>query len=563
MNTSTQLPHILFIASPGDDILRQELNAQFDFKLSELASSERLVDVIRQTKIDLIVLDVSISEPSLETVLSILAAEKLTTPVVLIGANDDSIFANDHPFITGWISRPFSAADLSQVIQSVLTQPVIGGDPLPTKPADLAETNRQLANRINKLQSLFEISRLVSSTLQVAEIPRLLLQRAAEIVQAECGSLALIDKQRHGVVFQLAYDAEGVEVKGLRNFVMPLGEGIVGLVAETGQPVIANEVTRHPAWSPLSDQMTGFTTKKLVAVPLIAEGGIIGVVELLNKKEGDFDQGDVDLLSLVASSVASAIQNARQYESLKQANQALHQAHEQRVAAERWAVLGKAAANLAHRINNTTTLIPIAAQHTLELLASVDLPPDLRADIEGNLERIRRNALYTVELATVLLHRFRKDPTGAHDVNELINKALTLVEMPPHIRLVTHLDPDLPPVDTSDLLTDVFVELIGNAIKALSPAGGLLRIASFKAGRNRVSIQITDNGPGITAEDRGKIFDMFFTTTPNGLGFGLWWVKTFLEQQRGEITVESVPNEHTTFTVTLPHNLPSLRSLPK
>ncbi|MCB0166950.1 MAG: GAF domain-containing protein [Anaerolineae bacterium] len=563
MNASTHSPHVLLIAPSGDDTLRRELQTSSNFKITELASGERLVDVVRQFRLDLIVLDNSTSDPPLETVLSILAAEKLTTPLVVIGAYDDSVVTNPRPAITGWIGRPFSAADVARLVQTALAPSIPGSEQPPAQTADLVETNRRLANRVNELQSLFEISRLVSSTLQVAEIPRLLLQRAAEIVQAECGSLALIDKQRSGVVFQLAYDAAGIEVKGLRNFVMPLGQGIAGLVAETGQPVIANDVKQHPAWSPLSDQMTGFTTKQLVAVPLIAEGEIIGVVELLNKKEGVFDQDDVDLMGLVASSVASAIQNARQYESLKQANQALHQAHEQRVAAERWAVLGKAAANLAHRINNTTTLIPIAAQHTLELLAPVDLPPELRADIEGNLDRIRRNSLYTVELATVLLRRFRKDPTDAHDVNELINKALTLVEIPANIRLVTHLDPDLPPVDTSDLLTDVFVELIANAIKALSPDGGLLRIATFRVGQNRVSIQITDNGPGITAEDAGKIFDMFFTTTPTGLGFGLWWVKTFLEQQRGEITVDSVPNEHTTFTVTLPRNLPSLHSFQK
>ncbi|MCB9076795.1 MAG: GAF domain-containing protein [Anaerolineaceae bacterium] len=562
MNSSTKTLHLLLIAPPGDDTLHWDLTAQSNFRVSELVPGEQLADVIGQTHLDLIILDVSTREPSLETVLSTLAAAELPMPVVVIGADGHPPIANASSSVAGWISRPFSAADLTNLIQTVLAPSATGETP-PAKLAELVETNRQLTNRVNELETLFEISRLVSSTLEVAEIPRLLLQRAAKIVEAECGSLALIDRQRSGVVFQLAYDAEGVEVKGLRNFVMPLGQGIVGLVAETGQPVIANEVRQHPAWSPLSDQMTGFTTKQLVAVPLIAEGEIIGVVELLNKKDGNFDQEDVDILTLVASSVASAIQNARQYESLKQANQALHQAHKQRVAAERWAVLGKAAANLAHRINNTTTLIPIAAQHTLELLAPVDLPPELRADIEGNLERIRRNSLYTVELATVLLRRFRRDPTDAHDVNELINKALSLVEMPVNIRLVTHLDPDLPPVDTSDLLTDVFVELIANAVKALSPGGGLLRIASFRAGRNRVSIQITDNGLGITAEDVSKIFDMFFTTTPTGLGFGLWWVKTFLEQQRGEITVDSVPNEHTTFTVTLPRNLPSLRSFQK
>ena len=63
----------------------------------------------------------------------------------------------------------------------------------------------------------------------------------------------------------------------------------------------------------------------------------------------------------------------------------------------------------------------------------------------------------------------------------------------------------------------------------------MLRVASFRAGQEQVSVQITDNGPGITPGNMDRIFDMFFTTTENGLGFGLWWVKTFLEQQGGDV----------------------------
>lgn len=423
--------------------------------------------------------------------------------------------------------------------------------------ARLYEETKELSRNLKLVN---DVSRLVTSTFDVQEIPRLLLQRTAEIVGAECGSLALLDKRRGGVVFQLAYDGEGNELKGLRDFLMPLGVGIVGYVAQTGKPVIANDVKQHPRWSPLSDQMTGFVTISLVAVPLIAEGEILGVVELLNKFEGDFSQSDVDLLSLVAASTATAIQNARQYAELERTNRALHEAHEQRAAAERWTVLGKAAAHLAHRINNTTALIPIAAEHTGKLLDQIELPLELRQEIDRSLERIRRNSLYTVEMASVLLRRFRKQPTDAHNVNVLIEKAVALVEFPANIRVVKHLDANLPQVDTSDLLVDVFVELFSNAIRVMSPQGGILRIATFSSGSKSVSIQITDNGPGIEPENLNKIFEMFFTTHDSGLGFGLWWVKTFVEQQHGEVIVESKPGEGTSFTITLPQQQPSLRS---
>lgn len=429
------------------------------------------------------------------------------------------------------------------------------------------EGNQQLLQQLqdfkelnHDLQVINEVSRLISSTLDVEQIPRLLLQHTTKFFEAECGSLALVDRQRGGVVFQLAYNGRGSEVEGLRDFLMPFGEGVVGIVAQTGIPQVVNDTQQYPGWSSIVDRLTGFTTKKIMAVPLIAKGEILGVMELLNKKQGDFTERDVQLLGLVAASAASAIRNARQYTALKWANEAMRQAQAQRIAAERWAILGKAAANLAHRVNNTTALIPIAAQRIGELLQNIKLPSPVNNEIDDNLALIKRNSLYTVDLVSELLHRFRRDPIEAHNVNELVDQALAQVEIPPAIRVVRHLEPDLPTVDTSNLLIDVFVELITNAIRVMN-GQGLLRIASFKSGSsNEVAVQVTDSGSGISPENLKEIFNIFYTTSPHGLGFGLWWVKTFLEQQGGEIGVESHPGEGATFTVTLPYSPSPLRS---
>ena len=83
-------------------------------------------------------------------------------------------------------------------------------------------------------------------------------------------------------------------------------------------------------------------------------------------------------------------------------------------------------------------------------------------------------------------------------------------------------------------------------------------LEAMSVGRPIVSTSL--GAEGIPADNLSQIFDMFYTTNPQGLGFGLWWVKTFLEQQGGDIAVESQPNRGTTFTITLPCNPPSLRS---
>ena len=109
--------------------------------------------------------------------------------------------------------------------------------------------------------------------------------------------MALIDEERDGVVFQLAYDTEGREIKSMTGLMLPRNVGIVGVVAETGRPIIANDAQHHPAWSQMPDQITGFTTHKIIAVPLLARGKTIGVVELLNKIDGDFVENDARLLT--------------------------------------------------------------------------------------------------------------------------------------------------------------------------------------------------------------------------------------------------------------------------
>jgi len=420
--------------------------------------------------------------------------------------------------------------------------------------AAIALTNARLfreARRGSKsTEPIYEISRSILSSLRVEEIPHKLIQHTTEIIGAECGSLALVDEEKDELAFLLAYDIYGQEIKEMRNLTLPMGQGVIGAVAADGQPRIVHDVHKNQLWYSDVDDLTGFTTEEVLAVPLKAEGFVIGVVELLNKRDASFDQNDQELLMAVASAAAIAIQNARQFEALEQAHQKLREAQKQRIASEQWSILGRATGNLAHRIHNTTTIVPLAVQDLKDLLSEVEIPDAVKEDVEANLNRIERNVTYTIHLADSLMRRFRHEPTAAYDVNQAIKQALAQVELPDDITLTQTLSKDLAMVDSSSLLTDAIVELINNAIKAM-PDGGELIIKSLSQ-EKLVKINISDTGIGISPERQDKIFSLFYSDALTGLGFGLWWVKTFLQQYGGEIDVASQPTIGSTFTIGLP-----------
>ena len=413
-----------------------------------------------------------------------------------------------------------------------------------------ARLYREAQRGSKSIDLINEISRSILSSLRVEEIPHKLIQSTTEIIGAECGSLALVDEETDELVFQLAYDIGGAEIKAMRNLRLPPGQGVIGAVAATGQPQIIHNAHQNRLWYAEVDNLTGFSTEEVLAVPLKTEGLVIGVVELLNKRDGHFDQSDQELLMAVASAAAIAIQNARQFEALEQAHQKLREAQKQRIASEQWSILGRATANLAHRIHNTTTIVPMAVQDLKDLLENVAIPAEIKADVDANLERIERNVSYTINLADSLMRRFHQEPTLAYDVNKAIKQALSNTELPGNIVLIKKLAQKLPLVDSSSLLSDAIMELLNNSIKAM-PHGGTLIIRSFHRD-NAVKIEISDTGVGISPERKEKIFTLFYSDTLTGLGFGLWWVKTFLQQCGGAIDIKSRPNKGATFTISLP-----------
>jgi signal transduction histidine kinase len=174
--------------------------------------------------------------------------------------------------------------------------------------------------RTRQLTSLNEVARSLTSTLELDKLLNQILVNAVEILNCEAGSLLLIDSQTDELVFEVATGPVAADLMGKR---LPAGTGLVGKAVEILQPIIANDVRRTKEWYDEPDHQTGFTTQDLLVVPMQVKGRVIGVIEVINRKDGlPFTQDDQELLSAFTSQAAVAIENARLYTLTDQALEA-------------------------------------------------------------------------------------------------------------------------------------------------------------------------------------------------------------------------------------------------
>ncbi|RME91366.1 MAG: GAF domain-containing protein, partial [Anaerolineae bacterium] len=165
--------------------------------------------------------------------------------------------------------------------------------------------------RTRQLTTLNEITRQLTSTLELEPLLQNMLESAVRILNCEAGSLFLVDEATDELVFKVT---TGPVAKNLLGQRLPPGSGIVGRAVITRSPVIVNDVQNSPGWFSQTDEQTGFVTKAVLAVPLEAKERVIGVIEVINKRDGlPFGEDDQALLTAFASQAAIAIENARLY----------------------------------------------------------------------------------------------------------------------------------------------------------------------------------------------------------------------------------------------------------
>ena len=188
-------------------------------------------------------------------------------------------------------------------------------DPARTLDLRLAEAEAALAREMRVSKALREVGTALGTTLDLDQLLELILDKITEAVEADRATLYLLDDANEELVSRIAL---GDDVRSIR---LKIGHGIAGHVARTGKALHVRDAYKDPRFQPDWDLMLGYRTRSILAAPMKNHlGKTIGVVQVLNKKRGDFTEDDEDILAALATQAAVSIDNSRLFMSVTQKN---------------------------------------------------------------------------------------------------------------------------------------------------------------------------------------------------------------------------------------------------
>ncbi len=173
-----------------------------------------------------------------------------------------------------------------------------------------------IEEKAERLSLMSRLGQILNSTLDHQEVRRRAMEAATQLMKAEVGSLLLIDEEKNQLYFEVAL---GEKEETIKKITLNIGEGIAGWVAQRGEPLIVNAPEKDPRFFKGVDDQTAFKTRNLICVPIKVKGRTIGVLEAINKKNGeDFDEEDLALFVSLSDQVSIALDNARLYQELEE-----------------------------------------------------------------------------------------------------------------------------------------------------------------------------------------------------------------------------------------------------
>jgi len=409
------------------------------------------------------------------------------------------------------------------------------------------QTLEELRQHNRNLELLNKVAQLLTSTLDIGEVIAQLVRTITELIEVEGSSVWLLDETQPGNLVCAAIFSEGQDITPDR-LSLPPGQGIAGWVVAHGESANVASVSADPRFSGTIDQSTGFNTQSLLAVPLRTPHKVVGVLELVNKRGGQFQENDRALVETLAASAAIAIENARLMQTLRQNRDELQARNEE---------LDAYAHTVAHDLKNPLTMIigfadllrdnfdslppenlvlclDAIVEHGMKMSSIIDTLLKL-AGVRG-AEKVK---LETVDMGAVVLETLKRMDLMIREQNSVISEPKSW-----------------PPAQGyGPWLEEVWYNYLSNGLKY----GGTppkLEIGYDPPENDMVRFWVKDNGPGMQIDNPETLFaplqGVVGERKRNSHGFGLSIVQRIIQRLGGTVGAESTPGQGSTFYFTLP-----------
>ena len=394
-----------------------------------------------------------------------------------------------------------------------------------------SKTNEKTNSLLGKYSRLIEINRDLASTLDLNKLLQKIVNSSADFTESAAASMLLYDESTNELHFQVSTNIDSPKMQGL---VVPLKGSIAGEIIHSRKPLIVMDVKQHPAHFNEIENQIQFKTTSILGVPLITKDKVIGVLEVLNKKNGIFDHEDEDLLCALGSQAAVAIENSRLF------------------------LQSDLISEIVHELRTPLASINTAAHLLMRAETSQDQRISMAEIIQTETRRLTELASSFLDLARLESGRSTFNPELVN-IKDLLNEVILIMEgqiKQEGLDLKTDIKGTIPKIyGDPNKLKQVAINLISNAIK-YNRAEGSIKIGAH-GDKEQVTIYVQDAGMGMLPEQIPLLFKKFYRIPGSekiaqGTGLGLSIVKKIVDGHNGQIVVDTELGKGTTFKVILP-----------
>jgi two-component system sensor histidine kinase/response regulator len=418
---------------------------------------------------------------------------------------------------------------------------------------ELRERGRKLAQSVEELKGLMEVSQAVNSTLDLQTVLTSIVSHAVQLSGTDAGTIYEYDEQSQVFTLRAAHQMEEQLVDALRANPIRLGEGAVGRAAIARAPFQIPDIEIQGAYDPrLQSLMAQSGYRAILSIPLLREDHIVGGLTVRRKSPGEFSPDVVNLLTTFAAQSVLAIQNARLFLQIEEDARQLESASKYK---------SEFLANMSHEIRTPMNAI-IGMTHLALQTELTERQRNYLGKVDAaakGLLGIINDILDFSKIEAGKLHTERVD-FSLDSVLEQVADVSAFKAQDKGLELLFDVGTDVPTALIGDpmRLRQVLLNLVGNAIK-FTEKGEITIGVHFIAAQDSTAhlrFDVKDSGIGLTTEQRARLFSAFTqadastTRKYGGTGLGLSISKGLVEAMGGEIGVESEPGAGSTFHFT-------------